>query len=371
MQAESMQVKSYFADSVERAIQAARQELGADAVLITSRRAAPEVSSRGAYEVVLGIPGHAPASDPVSENQDLSQEVALLRDQLENIKLVLQHSGAGANPKIQPGIKSVQLELAEAGLDDEMIQSITNDVWNSRGTVPAGEEPLSIRDAAIESLRKRLRFAPEFAPVSGNGQRAVVFVGPPGAGKTSTLAKFAMRECLGRRLSVRIISVETHRVAAQEKLRGLAKIMGFGFTAANSMREFIEAMDEFRGKDVLLIDTPGFSRDDFEFAGDLIRFLRQMASKEIHLVLPASMNRNDLMIHIRRYAAFQPDYLLFTKLDETESRGAVLAAALEADKPLSYLAAGQGIPEDLQSPNWPALLGKLFQREKAAAVSAA
>jgi len=46
MQAESMQVKSYFADSVERAIQAARQELGADAVLITSRRAAPEASSR-------------------------------------------------------------------------------------------------------------------------------------------------------------------------------------------------------------------------------------------------------------------------------------------------------------------------------------
>lgn len=371
MQAESMQVKSYFADSVERAIQAARQELGADAVLITSRRAAPEASSRGAYEVVFGIPGQAPASHPASENQDLSREVALLRDQLENIKLALHYSGAGPSPKTRPGIKSVQFELAESGLDDETIQSITNDIWNSRATASAGQEPLSMRDAAIESLRKRLRFAPEFAPVPGNGMRAVVFVGPPGAGKTTALAKFAMRECLGRRLSVRIISVETHRVAAQEKLRGLAKIMGFGFTAANSMREFIEAVDEFRGKDVLIIDTPGFSRDDFEFAGDLIRFLRQITSKEIHLVLPASMNRDDLLVHVRRYAAFQPDYVLFTKLDETESRGAVLAAALEADKPLSYLAAGQGIPEDIQSPNWPALLGKLFRHEKAAAVSAA
>ena len=33
---------------------------------------------------------------------------------------------------------------------------------------------------------------------------------------------------------------------------------------------------------------------------------------------------------------FQPDYLLFTKLDETESQGAILSAALEAGKPLSY-----------------------------------
>jgi len=297
----------------------------------------------------------------------------LLRAQLDNIKLALEQSSGGSSPKIQPGIKSVQLELAEAGLDDDLIQSITNDVWNSRGsgTASAGEGHPSIRDAALESIRKRLRFAPEFTAAPGNGMRAVVFVGPPGAGKTTTLANVAMRECLGRRLSVRILSVETHRVAAQEKLRSLAKIMGFGFTAANSMREFIEAVEEFRSKDVLLIDTPGFSFNDFEFAGDLIQFLRQMTSKEVHLVLPASMNRDDLLLYVRRYAEFQPDYVLFTKLDETESRGAVLAAALEADRPLSYLAAGQNIPEDIQSPNWPTLLGKLLRREKVATLSAA
>ena len=47
-------------------------------------------------------------------------------------------------------------------------------------------------------------------------------------------------------------------------------------------------------------------------------------------MLPASMKRADLMRSIRDYAAFQPDYLLFTKLDETESQGAILSAALEA-----------------------------------------
>ena len=371
MQAESMQVKSYFADSVERAIQAARQALGPEAVLITSRRAAQEMASRGAYEVVFGVPGYMPASTPASETQDLGREVAMLRDQLEGIKLALRRNGAGSNLDAQPGIKSVQQELAETGLDDDLIHSIINDVWNNRAAILNGQETPSIRDAAIESLRKRLRFAPEFDPGAKNGVRASVFVGPPGAGKTTALAKVAMRECLGRRISVRIISVETHRVAAQEKLRSLARIMGFGFTAANSMREFIEALDEFRGKDVLLIDTPGFSSREFEFAGDLIRFLRQITAKEIHLVLPASMNREDLLVCARRYEAFQPDYLLFTKLDETESRGALLATALDRDKPISYLTDGQNIPEDIQVPNCAALFGKLFRREETVEVSAA
>ena len=45
---------------------------------------------------------------------------------------------------------------------------------------------------------------------------------------------------------------------------------------------------------------------------------------------------------------FQPDYLLFTKLDETGSQGAILSAALEAGKPLSFFTNGQNIPEDIE-----------------------
>ena len=37
----SMKIKSYFARSVEQAIHDAHQELGGDATLITTRRAAP------------------------------------------------------------------------------------------------------------------------------------------------------------------------------------------------------------------------------------------------------------------------------------------------------------------------------------------
>jgi flagellar biosynthesis protein FlhF len=160
-------------------------------------------------------------------------------------------------------------------------------------------------------------------------------------------------------------------VATHEKLRNFAGILGTGFTAANTMRELIEAVDEYRSKNLLLIDTPGYGGNDFDGARDLAGYLSKLAPKEVHLVLPASMKRADLLRCIRQFEQFKPDYLAFTKLDETESFGAVISAAIEAGKPLSFFASGQCIPEDLEAASAEALLEPLFCRERAGATSAA
>jgi flagellar biosynthesis GTPase FlhF len=58
----SMRIKSYFSSSVERAIRDAREELGGEATLITSRRTAPDARHLGAYEVVFGIAEQPPSA---------------------------------------------------------------------------------------------------------------------------------------------------------------------------------------------------------------------------------------------------------------------------------------------------------------------
>jgi flagellar biosynthesis protein FlhF len=119
------------------------------------------------------------------------------------------------------------------------------------------------------------------------------------------------------------------------------------------------------------VDTPGYSPIELDAAKDIANCLDRLTNKQIHLVLAASMKREDLRRSIRDYAALQPDYLLFTKLDETESHGALLSAALEAGKPLSYLANGQNIPEDIEPAHARILLASVFRKEAAEAVSAA
>jgi len=373
-----MKIKSYYASSVEQAIQKARQELGTEAMLVTSRRAAAEARHLGAYEVVFGAPDSGEnipaAATPRPPSKDLSAELQVLRAQLEDIKRVLQLNNARAQGS-DPDIDALHRELEGADLDSSLVRKIMDQVATLWQALPPAQRSAAgidlLRGLAEECIRKQLRIAPPNESKEQEGNRILVFIGPPGAGKTTTLTKIAIQEFLARRVSVRIISMDPYRVASHEKLRSFAGILGTGFTAASTMREFIEAVDEFRSKNVLLIDTPGYSGNDFEGARDLSGFLARLNHKEVHLVLPASMKSADLGRVVRRFEEFKPDFLLFTKLDETESFGAIVSTAIEAEKPLSFFANGQSIPEDLEAASLETLLEPLFTRERAGAISAA
>lgn len=369
----SMRIKSYFSSSVEQAIHDAREELGGEATLITSRRAAPEARHLGLYEVVFGVTEIPAASEPNSE--DLNGELTILRDQLDGIKRLLKLSGAGPQIYTQPEIGRLYEDLLSAGLEENLARLITEEasaLWQAPAQPQRPHSSsMALRALAAECLGKRLQFAPEFGACDTESSRAVVLVGPPGAGKTTTLAKIAIQECLSRRLSLRVISADLHRVASHEKLRSLAGIMGAGFTSVSTAHEFMEAVEEFRNKNILLIDTPGYSHRDWDSARDMAGLLARLKRKEVHLVLPAFMKPADIRRCLRQYEEFSPAYLLFTRLDETESNGAILSAALETARPLSFLTRGQGIPEDLEAASPAALLGSLFGRERAEATSAA
>jgi len=371
----SMTIKSYFAGSVELAIQRARAVLGTDAMLITSRRSSPESRHLGAYEVVFGVAADRPAKNgshqevSTPQSQDLTAELQVVRAQLDDIKRVLKLSGGAATSSGLSEMDELFRDLAAADLDESVSRKIADEASTMWRTAPAAGSGL--RSFALESIRKKLKFAPEFGKSDQDTTRIVVFAGPPGAGKTTTLTKIAIQECLAQRLPVRIISVDTQRVAAHEKLRTFAGILGIAFTAANTMQEFIAAVDEYRNKNLLLIDTPGLSAGDLEDAKDLSGFLGRLAPKELHLVLPASMKRLDMVRCVRHFEEFKPDYLLFTKLDETVSFGGAVSLALEIDKPLSFFATGQSIPEDLEAAAPERLLNTLFSEDRAKASSAA
>ena len=57
-----------------------------------------------------------------------------------------------------------------------------------------------------------------------------MFVGPPGVGKTTTIAKIAARERAGRGRALGIVAADGFRVGAVEQLRIYADIIGAPFT---------------------------------------------------------------------------------------------------------------------------------------------
>ena len=124
-------------------------------------------------------------------------------------------------------------------------------------------------------------------------------------------------------------------------------------------------------KDLILIDTPGFGPKDMDAAEDLARFLAGRPEIDTHLVLTASARSADLKRVVDRFEVFRPRKLLFTKLDETGTFGPILNEAVRTGKPVSFLAAGQQIPDDLEPATADRILELALKREQAQTPAAA
>jgi flagellar biosynthesis protein FlhF len=175
--------------------------------------------------------------------------------------------------------------------------------------------------------------------------RAVALVGPPGCGKTSALIKLAARYGLARGKATQLISTDVFRIAAADQLRTLSAILGIPCEIAETPILLDSLLQETRLKDLVLIDTPGFSFREMDEAAELAEVL---SSIETFLLLPASMKASDLSRVADSYSIFSPAKLIFTRVDETARYDALLKEAARLDLPVSFLCTGQRIPDDLE-----------------------
>lgn len=323
----------------------AHKELGEDALLINARPSTPETRGLGAYEVVFGVPPKTEAeAEPESATaianaparalatEALARDIQHLKREMERMTKMLR--GAARPPQVPEG--GLYPSLVENELDPLLARRVAE-------------------GAALEDL-----FETDATPGRRGMARGVVaMVGPPGAGKTTTLIKLAARFGLTSRKPAYILSADVYRIAAVEQLRSLAAILGLGFDALETPAALAQALEEHRAKDWVFIDTPGLSAAEMEEGEDLARLIATHPEIDTHLVLPASMRPADLARAIDRYEIFQPGKLIFTRLDETERLGALISEAARRSLPISFLGTGQQIPDDLEPANKEFLAGRV------------
>jgi flagellar biosynthesis protein FlhF len=374
-----MRIKSFYAGTVEAAVALARHELGPEAMLVQSRRAPLEARHLGEYEVVCAVvPETAPAMPAQSVTEHavgydarLAQELAELRKKLDVMgKAITRSAWSGSRwSSADPALSELHGRLMGADIDGDLVDEILQAVYER--SADQAPSRASLETAVMKEIQDRIRVNASLGVPASEGPRIAVLVGPPGAGKTTTLAKLAVQHGLTARRSLCLLSMDDYRVAGADQLRSYAAILGAGFQALDTVAALTQAIEEQHGKGLILIDTPGYGPRDMDRAADLARFLSTRSDISTHLVLTASMKSADLTRVTDRFEVFRPASLLFTRLDETGSFGTAFSLAARRKKAVSFLGTGQVIPDDLEAASTERILSLLWPEAAYIAQSAA
>ncbi len=354
-------VKSYFAHSVPDAIQAAKNELGTDAMLLNSRPARPEERYLGELEVTFGKypDNEVPVSAARAPSVSTPGRIDELLDRMDHMYSLLAKQSA-YEPTLSGRPHGIAFALTEAGVHAPLAAEIEESVGKrlaegtdarNRQAAPTAE---MVRMEVSRELESRLRFEPQIG-------RITAFVGAPGVGKTTSLVKLAVIAGVALGRPVRIISADTQRIGAAGQLRTYADILGTPFQAVGNPAELAHALESIPEQTLTLIDTPGLSPALMnEMGGELADFLSERQDIDTQLVLTATAHRTDLLRTAERFNCFRPGRLIFTQMDEAGSPGAMYSAAVHLRKPLSYFCGGQLIPEDIGDASAENLVGPLL-----------
>lgn len=178
----------------------------------------------------------------------------------------------------------------------------------------------------------------------------VAFVGPSGSGKTTSLAKIALQymEGLEKKVAVIGFGLNQNQIGAQEHLQALCAKLFLPLAFAKDKQEIEQALKSYQDFDLILIDTPGLNKSDSEGIKELARNFQAIQNLQVQLTLNAYIKDADALAYLNAFKSLNPEALILTRTDETDSLGMIVNICQMKGISISYLTNGPRIPSDLQ-----------------------
>lgn len=400
-----MIIKKFLAKTEKEAIEMAKEELGAGAVVMNIKKIQPKGVSRlfvkGKVEVTAALDENivydangeekeskdseqtgakldltAPkfVPDIVADENEESNNVAVIEEKLNSLQKMIEQQ---ISEKVEEERKNA-VEEKEEKKEDETVQKeeskekskadackelirkqmMQNEVDQSIIDQLMGEVDRSLpKDAALDQIlgaiyQKIILMTGQpylLEDVEESGAKYVFLLGSTGVGKTTTIAKIASKLKLEKKKNIALVTADTYRIAAVEQLKTYANILSVPLSVVYRPEELGEMIEELDQYDMCLIDTAGCSHKNKGQLDELSRLLDQVpiSKREVYLVMNAGTKCSDLKQISDIYSKITDYSLIFTKLDETSSAGIMLNMRMHTNRPLSYVTWGQNVPDDI------------------------
>jgi flagellar biosynthesis protein FlhF len=159
------------------------------------------------------------------------------------------------------------------------------------------------------------------------GESPLLLIGPPGAGKTLTVARLATRLVMAG-IAPMVITADGKRAGATEQLAAFIKfkLLGISLIVASHPVTLGRALTRCENSVPVLVDTPGCDPFDPVQMEELTA-LAATARAAMVLVLPAGVDPAEAADQAQAYVASGARLLVATRLDLARRLGGTLAAA--------------------------------------------
>jgi flagellar biosynthesis protein FlhF len=369
-----------MAKNTQEAILKVKMDLGSEALILNTRKVRKKgllgLFSKPMTEVLAAVdeyntPGkeneNAGKGTAVSNNAVIldkkEEKIANLENKISDIEEMLQklctrvmNGEKPADRMAGDELKNRKTSVAEVFynnlVNNEVDPEIARKLVNAAAARMTASDGVNEMAAQLSGIIAGLLGSPETIREKNNGKPVtVIFVGPTGVGKTTTLAKIAANYLLNKKKTVGLITADTYRIAAVEQLKTYAEILGIPVTVVYTPAEMKEAVGLHSDKDLILIDTAGRSHKNKAQFEELKALIAASEADEVYLVLSAVTSPRNCREILNHYSFLKEYKLLFTKTDETPVLGIILNVRYMTGKSLSYITTGQSVPDDIETAN--------------------
>lgn len=355
-----MKIKKYIAKNLSEGKLKIKDELGSEAVILSSRKV-KKSDGRELIEIVAAIDnnenytrktedqGKAKIVNQILKNSiqkntksdetysGLLREINLLKKELTELNDNVKYKYAASfGPVAGKAFKIMRKQE----IPEDIALKLTGKIIETGAT----DNIIS----ALEVIRYNLRdFIKIEKPLKKNSytQKVMIF-GGTGTGKTTSLIRIGIICKLVLKSDLILISADTHKVGGAEQLETFASISGIPFRSVYNSEELTEITDSENNKDFILIDTRGSNHKNEEFIAELQEMNQYVKPQYRFLVISAVTSEETLKEQLDKFSVLNPNGVILTKLDEAYSIGGILK--IIKDIPVTYITAGQRIPEDLE-----------------------
>ena len=373
-----MKIKKYVVKNIKDAISQMKKDLGKGAYILSQRKVLRKgtfnLSNVEMIEVTAAIDKIKGGKENISStllsrthissgsSREVQQEkddvLGKLRPQPSLLPSAASPPAPAPAPASPPGFDGYSqfkdiffrlfMDLVESGVEKKLAENLVYSLQHRDGAANITDIP-QLKRKLFHLLESSISLPAPLNLEEGK-RKIVVMVGPTGAGKTTTIAKLSSYFKLMESKKIALLSIDSYRIGADVHLKTYADILDMPFYSVYNEKELRFRIDNLGEFDLLFIDTTGRSPNDKKGLLIMEKHLSGVPreEKEVYLILSASTKSSDLYFIYEKYSLFNPDKLIFSKIDETLSLGNLFNLKMKADIPAAYFTNGQRVPEDIE-----------------------